>query len=122
MNKTILIVDDNELVRKSLAATLISNALNVETASNGKEGLDKALKLHPDLVITDIRMPQLDGLEMIEKIRADEWGKKVPVLVMTVDEDTESINKALLAGVTVYISKNVTDPAAIAEQIKTALG
>jgi DNA-binding NarL/FixJ family response regulator len=67
-------------------------------------------------------MPQLGGLEMIDKIRVDEWGKKVPILVMTIDEDTESINKALEAGVTVYISKNVTAPAAIVEQIKTAMG
>ena len=59
---------------------------------------------------------------MIEKLRADEWGKKVPILVMTVDEGTESINKAMEAGVTVYISKNMNDPASIVDQIKTALG
>ena len=122
MSKTILIVDDNELVRKTLAAALISNETAVETADNGKDGLKLALEKHPDIIVTDVHMPQLGGLEMIDKIRTDEWGKKVPILVMTIDEDTESINKALEAGVTVYISKNVTDPAAIVEQIKTAVG
>lgn len=122
MSKTILIVDDNELVRKSLAAALVSNEITVETADDGKEGLKLALEKHPDIIVTDVHMPQLSGLEMIDKIRADEWGKKVPILVMTIDENAESINKALEAGVTVYISKNVTDPAAIVEQIKTAMG
>lgn len=122
MSKTILIVDDNELIRKSLSAALVTNEIQVETVANGRDGLEASLDKHPDLIVTDVHMPEMDGLEMIEKIRADEWGKKVPILIMTVDEEAESINKALEAGVTVYISKNVSDPAAIVEQIKTALG
>lgn len=122
MSKTILIVDDNELIRKSLSAALKSNEIAVETAENGKEGFDKAITIHPDLIVTDVHMPEMDGLEMIQKLRNDESGKKVPILIMTVDEEAESINKALEAGVTVYISKNVSDPAAIVDQIKIALG
>lgn len=122
MSKTILIADDNELVRKSLTAALVTNEITVLAADNGKEGLKLALEKHPDIIVTDVHMPQLSGMEMIEKIRADAWGKKVPILVMTIDEETESINKALEAGVTVYISKNVSDPASIVDQIKTALG
>ena len=122
MSKTILIVDDNELIRKSLAAALISNELDVETAQNGKDGLRIALDKQPDVIVTDVHMPEMTGLEMIEKLRTDEWGKKVPIIVMTVDEGTESINKAMEAGVTVYISKNMNDPASIVDQIKTALG
>lgn len=122
MSKTILIVDDNELIRKSLSAALVTNEIQVETVANGQDGLKAAFDKHPDLIVTDVHMPEMDGLEMIEKIRADEWGKKVPILIMTVDEAAESINKALEAGVTVYISKNVSDPAAIVAQIKTALG
>lgn len=122
MSKTILIVDDNELVRKSLAAALISNEIAVQTADNGKDGLQAALDNHPDLIVTDVHMPEMDGLAMIDMIRGDEWGKKVPILIMTVDEEAESINKALAAGVTVYISKNVSDPASIVDQIRTALG
>lgn len=120
--KTVLIVDDNELVRKSLTASLVTNEVKVETALNGKEGLEKAEQLKPNLIITDVHMPEMDGLQMIEKIRKQEWGAKIPIIVMTVDEGTESINKALEAGITVYLSKNTTDPAGLADQIKTALG
>lgn len=122
MAKTVLIVDDNDLIRQSLTAALVSNELSIESANNGKDGLKLALETHPDLVVTDVHMPEMDGLAMIERIRADEWGKKVPILIMTVDEDAESINKALAAGVTTYMSKNVSDPASIVEQIRTALG
>jgi len=120
--KTVLIVDDNELVRKSLAASLITNEVRVETAANGKEGLQKAEEFHPDLLITDVHMPEMDGLQMIDAIRQHEWGVKIPVIVMTVDEGTESINKALEAGITVYLSKNTVDPSGVADQIKIALG
>lgn len=122
MSKTVLIVDDNELVRKSLAASLVTNEVKVETATNGKEGLALAEQLQPDLLITDVHMPEMDGLQMVDKIREHEWGKKVPIIVMTVDEETSSINKALEAGITVYLSKNTTDPAEVVDQIKTALG
>lgn len=122
MSKKILIVDDNELVRKSLGAMLTTVEVSVLTATNGKEGLELALKEQPNLVITDVHMPEMDGHQMIEKIRANEWGKKVPIVIMTVDENTDSINKALEAGVTVYLSKANADPAIIAEQIKIALG
>lgn len=122
MSKKILIVDDNELVRKSLGAMLTTVEVAVLAATNGKEGLELALKEQPNLVITDVHMPEMDGHQMIEKIRANEWGKKVPIIIMTVDEDTDSINKALEAGVTVYLSKTNADPAVIAEQIKVALG
>jgi len=122
MSKTILIVDDNELIRKSLSAALVTNEIQVIAVANGSEGLKTALEKQPDLIVTDVHMPEMDGLEMIEKIRADAWGKKVPILIMTIDEEAESINKALEAGVTVYISKNVSDPAAIVDQIKIALG
>jgi CheY-like chemotaxis protein len=122
MSKKVLIVDDNELVRKSLGAMLTNVEVSALTAANGKDGLKLALEQHPDLVITDVHMPEMSGHDMIEKIRADEWGKKVPIIIMTVDDDADSINKALEEGVTVYLSKTTSDPAAIAEQIKTALG
>lgn len=122
MSKTVLIVDDNELVRKTLTAALVAPGRIVESAASGKDGLAKALEVHPDLIITDVHMPEMDGLEMIDRLRKDEWGAKVPIIVMTVDEQATSINKALEAGITVYISKNTTDPAEIVDQIKIAAG
>lgn len=121
MNKTVLIVDDDALVRQSLADELSSRGVNVEQAANGKEGLGKLDQQPVDLVVTDIRMPQMDGMELTQEIRKGK-NKGTPVIIMTVDEDTASLNRALEAGVTVYLSKASQDAAAIADQIVTALG
>ena len=55
----------------------------VSTAENGKKGLERALLDHPDLILLDIIMPEMDGLSMLNELRKDEWGKAVPVIILT---------------------------------------
>ena len=100
MSKTILVIDDDKLIREGLVAMLKNAGQNVLEASNGKEGLDSALEQKPDLVVTDVRMPEMTGLEMITQLRTNEWGQKVPVIILTNDESNDSINQALESGVT----------------------
>jgi CheY-like chemotaxis protein len=122
MSKTVLVVDDDKLARHSLAATLKNANLEVEEAGNGAEALKLAEEQKPELIVTDIHMPDIDGLEMIEKLRKEDWGKDIPVIILTVDEAPSTINQALAAGVTVYLSKATADPQGIADQVVTALG
>jgi CheY-like chemotaxis protein len=122
MSKTVLVVDDDKLARHSLAATLKNAGLETTEAENGKDALDSAKKAQPDLIVTDVHMPEMDGLEMIENLRKEDWGKSIPVIILTVDEAPATINQALASGVTVYLSKASADPQAIADQVVTALG
>ncbi len=122
MSKTVLVIDDDNLVRRTLGNLLRSAGLVVEEAENGKLGLDAALKSHPDLIVTDIHMPEMNGHEMIDALRKDEWGKKVSIIVLSTDESMGSINKALEAGVTFYLDKTGTDPDTLVTQVMTALG
>ncbi len=122
MSKTVLVVEDDNLTRKSLVNLLIEKGIVVHEAVNGKVGLELALAKHPDLVLTDIRMPEMDGITMINELRKDEWGKNVPVMVLTTDETTTTVNAALKAGITVYLPKMTLDPGTIADQVVTALG
>lgn len=122
MSKKVLIVDDDPLVLESLNQELARVGIVVETAEDGQKGLNKALTSHPDLLVIDLRMPEMDGLTLIEKIRADQWGKSVPIVVLSTDESTGSINQALKAGVTVYIPKSGTTSEQISSQVMTALG
>lgn len=122
MSKTVLVVEDDTLVRQSLVHVLTEKGLQVVEAADGKEGLEKALAGGINLVVTDVRMPEMDGLEMVEKLRADDNGKQLPVIVLTNDEQTATMNQALQAGVTVYLSKASTDAETIADQILTAAG
>lgn len=120
MSKTVLLVEDDALVRESLGNLLKQKGLQVVEATNGKEGLQKAARV--DLVVTDISMPQMDGLQMIEHLRKDDATKNLPVIIMSVDATTATLNQALQAGVTVYLSKSEQDPETIATQIVAAVG
>lgn len=122
MSKTVLVVEDDNLVRHGLVENLKEKGLGVIEATNGKQGLEKALASQPDLIVSDVRMPELDGLSMLEQLRKDSWGKDVPVIMLTSDETTTSINQALQAGVTVYLAKTSLQPNQLTAQVLLALG
>lgn len=122
MSKTILVVDDDKLIRSGLTALLRAENYTVLEAANGKEGLEAALKDHPDLIITDVRMPELEGTAMVEQLRTDEWGKSVPVFILSNDESALSVNAALQSGVTTYLDKLNLDQDALRQQIASILG
>jgi len=121
MAKTILVIDDDRLVRRSLDQYLTEGGFSVTQAVNGKEGLDAALETHPDLIVTDIRMPEMDGMEFLEQLRKDDWGRTARVIVMSSDDSTTTVNKALEVGVTFYLSKANLTPDLIAQQVSMAL-
>jgi len=121
MSKTILVVDDDKLIREGMVALLKSAGQTVLEAADGKEGLAVALEQHPDLIVTDVRMPNMDGLQMIEAVREDTWGKKVPVVILTNDDSNQSVNQALESGVMVYLAKNL-DPSSLTQQILQVAG
>lgn len=122
MTKKILIVDDDKLFIESLGAMLRSAGHSVVEAFDGKQGLDFAEEGKPDLIITDVRMPIMDGLEMVEQLRTSDWGKKIPIIILTNDDTTDALNHALESGVTVYLSKVSLDPETLSQQILVALG
>lgn len=122
MSKTILIIDDDKLFRQALAQALEAQNFTVEESTDGEKGLKKALELKPDLVVTDIKMPAMDGLELVAKLREDPAGKDLRVIVLTADETAGTLNEALQAGVTVYLAKDHLAPEAMVEQLATAIG
>jgi DNA-binding response OmpR family regulator len=104
--KKILIVDDDKLMRDGVAKALADHGYQVEQAGNGKEGFESAKANVPDMIITDIMMPEMDGVTMLEQIRETEWGKQLAAIVLTIrDSDIEVINKTLKTGAAAYISK-----------------
>ena len=121
MSKTILVVDDDKLIREGISALLKNAGQNVLEASDGKQGLALALEHKPDLVVTDVRMPEMTGLAMIAELRADDWGAKVPVIILTNDESSDSINQALESGVTMYFPKT-SPPDTLQQQILQMVG
>ncbi|HSC39520.1 MAG TPA: two-component regulator propeller domain-containing protein [Chitinophagaceae bacterium] len=100
----ILLVEDDEDFRFYLKDNLAPLFTLVE-ATNGKEGWQKALSAHPDLVVTDVNMPVMDGLELCRKIKADPRTRHIPVVLLTALSDEQDQLRALGAGANDYISK-----------------
>jgi two-component system chemotaxis response regulator CheY len=110
-----LIVDDSSVMRKIVARSLHQAGLEmvVFEAGNGSEGVDQ-LKAQPvDLILSDINMPLMDGLEFLRQIRAQNLAPGVPVVMITTESSEEHVKEAILAGAQGYIRKPFTP-----EQVK----
>lgn len=91
MNKTILIVEDEESQRKILSEYLTSKGFSVLEALDGVEGLEIGLREHPDVILLDVRMPKMDGMTMMHKLRNDPWGKTASIIILS-NYDTSDTN------------------------------
>jgi DNA-binding response OmpR family regulator len=81
--KTILVIEDEKSLRGAIVDILrLKNFLSLE-ARNGREGVDLAFLKHPELILLDLIMPEMDGMAALKEIREDDWGKKVPVIILT---------------------------------------
>src|SRR5690349_15812199 len=102
---TILIVDDDEIGRTIMRDELEAAGFAVEEASDGLEACEKCKTLLPDLVITDVVMPRMDGFELCRQLRSDPKLRYVPILQATGLDDFDSIEKAYVSGATDFICK-----------------
>src|ERR1035437_10270979 len=93
--QTILVVEDEPALLKIYANQMSEEGFLVLRANNGQEGFDIAIKEKPDLILTDILMPVMDGMTMMQKLRkVDSWGKNVPIILLTnLSIQEEKINK-----------------------------
>lgn len=109
---TILIVEDDLDLLEVLAKKFTMEKFEVSQAPDGKLGLEEALRDHPDLILLDIVMPVMDGMTMLRKLRADSWGKDVPVILLTNLSDEGKVAEAMTHGVYDYLVKadwNISD-------------
>jgi len=102
--KSILIVEDNEDFRFYLKDNLRAN-YNIHEASDGRDGWKKALSLHPDLVVSDISMPVMNGIELCKKIRTDPRTQQIPVILLTALTEEHTQLKSLETGASDFIAK-----------------
>lgn len=83
INKKILVVEDEEVMRQSLADLLTYEGFTVVQADDGDKGLELAFQEHPDLILLDILMPKVDGMEVMRRLRESPWGKNIKVIFIT---------------------------------------
>ncbi|WP_263142721.1 two-component system response regulator RssB [Pseudomonas sp. RIT-PI-AD] len=116
---TLLIIDDDEVVRASLAAYLEDSGFHVLQASNGLQGLQVFEREHPDLVVCDLRMPQVDGLELIRRI--GEMESETPVIVVSGAGVMSDAVEALRLGAADYLIKPLEDLVVLEHSVRRAL-
>lgn len=101
----ILAVDDSRTMRSMLEGALVDAGFTVELAEDGIDGLERLSNLDPDLIITDINMPRLDGFGFIEGVRSGDRAATVPILVLTTETGDHLKKRARAAGATGWIVK-----------------
>jgi DNA-binding response OmpR family regulator len=93
--KKILVVDDEQDLREAIITALSYEGFEVIEAVDGENGLEVALREKPDLILLDVMMPKMDGIEMLARLRNDAWGNCVKVIIMTALDDMEKIAEAV---------------------------
>ncbi len=106
-NPLILIADDDYMQRVPMRSALELFKFQVEEAENGKQTVEMFKQFHPDLIILDVLMPEMDGFEACRQIRQTEYGRYLPILMLTGLDDVDSINQAYNDGATDFITKPV---------------
>jgi len=103
--KKILVIDDEEDLLELLTTRLQNEGFEVACALNGKEGLEKAADWKPDLILLDIMMPEMDGIQTLRALKETTGTRGVPVIMLTCKGETETIFKTEKLGSTDYIIK-----------------
>lgn len=118
----ILLVEDDPLMIRMYQRKLLSDGYEVGTAINGEEGLVKVRSFRPDLVLLDIMMPKLNGLQVLERIKADPTVAKIPVIILTnLGGSQEDIERGLELGAVAYLVKSAYRPDEVIMKVKEVL-
>jgi adenylate cyclase len=122
MNKPprILIVDDNETNRDILVTRLQAHGYELAQAADGEEALTAAKSLLPDLILLDVMMPKLDGIEVCRRLKGDPAMPFTPIILVTAKSDTKDIVAGLNAGADEYLTKPI-DQAALVARVNSVL-
>ena len=106
-NPRVLVVDDEPSIRKSLDMMLSMHGYQVGISANGKEALNIIERDRPDLVLSDVNMPRMDGLEFLRIIKADAALKRIPVIVLTTSQEECDRSASFELGAAGYVRKPV---------------
>lgn len=105
MSKTVLVVDDSASMRGLISHTLTQAGFTVIEGSNGQEGLERLAGKRVEIIITDLNMPVMDGIQFITQLRAKREYKFTPVLMLTTESQDTKKQAAKVAGATGWITK-----------------
>jgi CheY-like chemotaxis protein len=118
---TILVVDDDPVIQKLLSVNFEMEGYRVLTAGDGVQGLEKVKAESPDLVLLDVMMPVMDGLEAARRIRGDPATKHIPIVLLSAKAQCTDIRGGLEAGADDYVTKPF-DPLELLDKVAALIG
>ncbi len=118
----IAIIEDDAVISQMYRMKFEAEGYEVQMASNGRIGVELVEKMRPDIILLDLRMPEMDGAEALALIRRHDWGKDIPVLVLTNVGVEEAPKELEDLNVLSYIVKADLTPRQVTEKVKEALG
>ena len=116
-----LIIEDDPPYRKVYTHKFEIEGFTVETAEDGQEGVQKAKVFKPDIIFTDLMMPQMDGFQVIDALKSDPELKNIPIVVLTNLSTQEDAQKVLQKGAVAILVKSDTEPQEIVAKAKELL-
>jgi len=122
MSAKVAIVEDDQAISQMYRIKFEAEGFEVETAENGKLGLELAEKMRPDIILLDLMMPEMTGEEMLKKLRETDWGKTTKVIILTNMGEQEAPATLKPLNVRRFIVKAEMTPRQVAEMVKQELG
>jgi DNA-binding response OmpR family regulator len=117
----VAIIEDDQAISQMYYIKFEAEGFEVETAENGRLGLELAEKMRPDIILLDLMMPEMSGTEMLQKLRATKWGKNIKVIILTNVGEQEAPEELRKLGVRRFIVKAELTPRQVAEMVKQEL-
>ena len=118
----IAIIEDDSVISQMYRMKFEADGFDVQVANNGRDGVALVNDFSPDIILLDIQMPVMNGDEALREIRRNDWGKTVPVLILTNLGEEEAPKDIRSLGIESYIVKADLTPRQVVERVKTTLG
>jgi DNA-binding response OmpR family regulator len=118
----VLLIEDEKEVAELYRLKLTLDDYNVTIAYSGQEGLDKAFSANPEIIFLDIKMPEMDGFEVLKRLRESAKTKDTPVVILSNFDDQELIERGLTLGANEYLIKSQFSPEEISKKVKDFVG
>ncbi len=115
---TILVIEDSPTQALHLQALLEQKGLNVAVASEGQTGLQMAQQLHPDVIVLDVQMPEMNGFQVCQQLKAMRDTADIPIILLTRHDDDENVVMGLQMGAIDYIPKDAFADAVLLETLR----
>ena len=117
----IAIIEDDLAISQMYSIKFEGEGYSVQAAENGKLGLELIEKMRPDIILLDLMMPEMNGDEVLTKLRATDWGKSIPVIILTNMGEQEAPEVLKSLNVSAFIVKADMTPRQVADLVKTKL-